>query len=66
MSKRMVTAIVSLTLAVSGMEVYMFNPVHYSGPCTGFAFAGAALHRSLVEPCASPEAGPLKLCVFYD
>ena len=66
LSKRMVSAIVSLTPAVSGMEVYFFSPVYYSGPCSGFAFPGAAIHRSLVEPCGSLMEGPMKLCVFYD
>ena len=65
LSKQMVSAIISLTPAASGMEMYMFKSVHYSGPCSGFAFPGAAIHRSLVEPCADVE-GPMKLCVFYD
>ena len=81
MSKRMITVIVSLNTARSGIQINGFEPHYFEGTGSMVAFPGAAQHQSIVFAsdahsdtcrniweCSQDELRecPAKLCFFFD
>ena len=62
-----VTAVINLTRAQSGVQIYGFEPFYFKGIGDVALFVGAATHRSVC--LSSRSTGPdevVKLVLFYD